>query len=75
MALYVIDSTEVNPNGMEEVTGSIPARSTNQINNLDKPSRRPLDVSVLPCRSGAWPRKTVFTRATRRPTLTTVRSR
>jgi hypothetical protein len=35
MAQYVIDSTDVNPNGMEEVTGSIPVRSTNQTNNLD----------------------------------------
>jgi hypothetical protein len=28
MALHVVDSTDVNPNGMEEVTGSIPVRST-----------------------------------------------
>jgi hypothetical protein len=27
---YVIDSTDVIPNGMEEVIGSIPIRSTNQ---------------------------------------------
>jgi hypothetical protein len=35
MTQYVIDSTDVTPNGMEEVTGSIPVRSTNQTNNLD----------------------------------------
>jgi hypothetical protein len=34
MAQYVIDSTDVTPNGMEEVIGSIPIRSTNQTNNL-----------------------------------------
>jgi hypothetical protein len=28
VAQYVIDSTDVIPNGMEEVTGSIPVRST-----------------------------------------------
>ena len=47
MALYVIDSTDVNPNGMEEVTGSIPVRSTNQTNNLDGYGSRTLDSGYL----------------------------
>jgi hypothetical protein len=51
MALYVINYTGVIANGMEEVTGSIPVRSTNQINNLDRPSPRPLDVCVVARRS------------------------
>jgi predicted DNA-binding protein (MmcQ/YjbR family) len=38
MAQYVVDSTDVNPNGMEEVIGSIPIRSTNHFNKLDGPS-------------------------------------
>jgi hypothetical protein len=54
MALYVIDSTEVNPNGMEEVTGSIPVRSTNQTNNLDGHGSRNLDSGYL--LSGRTPR-------------------
>jgi hypothetical protein len=47
MAQYVIDSTSVTPNGMEEVTGSIPVRSTNQTNNLDGYGSRTLDSVYL----------------------------
>jgi hypothetical protein len=74
MALYVIDSTEVSPNGMEEVTGSIPVRSTNQANNLDEPSLRSPEVCDVVRRSGAWPRTTVSAREPR-PSSTTVRCR
>src|ERR1700687_4518027 len=35
--------------GMEEVTGSIPVRSTNQTNNLDGPSLRPRNVRGVTC--------------------------
>jgi hypothetical protein len=42
--------------GMEEVTGSIPVRSTNQTNNLDRPEvPGSPDVSVSACRSSDWP--------------------
>jgi hypothetical protein len=48
MAQHVVDSTDVTPNGMEEVIGSIPIRSTNQINHLaPSPLTRPLSH---PCR-------------------------
>jgi hypothetical protein len=46
MALYVIDSTEVNQNGMEEVTGSIPVRSTNQTNNLADSQKKRDTLSI-----------------------------
>src|ERR1700679_537928 len=49
MAQYVTDSTDVIPNGMEEVIGSIPIRSTNQTNNFaDSQKRRDaFDTLVL----------------------------
>jgi hypothetical protein len=60
MAQYVTDSTDVTPNGMEEVIGSIPIRSTDQFNNLDRPTAlRPVVcviVFVIIHRSGAGAR-------------------
>ena len=35
--------------GMEEVVGSIPTRSTNQSNNLDRVNIHGLDVCVMVC--------------------------
>jgi hypothetical protein len=34
---------------MEEVTGSIPVRSTNQINNLDRRNVQRLGVCIISC--------------------------
>ena len=65
MTQYVVDSTDVTPNGMEEVTGSIPVRSTNQTNNLDGASLRSPEVCDVVRRSGAWPRTIVSAREPR----------
>ena len=60
MAQYIIDSKHVNQNGMEEVIGSIPIRSTNQFNNVDRTTTlRPVVcviVFVIIHRSGAGAR-------------------
>jgi hypothetical protein len=45
MTQYVVDSTHVNPNGMEEVIGSIPIRSTNQTNNLERAFQESAELS------------------------------
>jgi hypothetical protein len=40
MAQYVIDSVHVNPNGMEEVIGSIPIRSTKSNQQLSEAAEK-----------------------------------
>ena len=51
---------------MEEVVGSIPTRSTNQSNNLDRASARRLGVCVMVCvithHSGAFGRASIALR-------------
>ena len=45
----VVDNALCKLNGMEEVVGSIPTRSTNHLNNLDRPNVQRQSVCVMVC--------------------------